>query len=302
MGNNELLICLIHATPPLPLPSSISSGSYDRITCLPEIMWFNTTWIMHATVRGRVSRLSLSSGHSWLTCQQRLITFLPPANKVFTHVCLLTRGSCMWPLPIMHWTSMYRPPLLDIRPSQMGPLPQHQTWDPWPLQLTSGGHDWRLVQTCSFEDPSNSTDIWWPKHVWFASEWYASYWKAFLFFSLHMLIFGGKFGHSWDTRQTHLRNSISYWIKYKTHNRTLAWWCIQSERWESWCLCVWMVGHSYEWNRTVMNAFEFFTVNTKLPMLSMLASKAFLQKQNKFTPSGARHDHWFRSIILSLLS
>ena len=27
--------------------------------------------------------------------------------------------------------------------------------------MTSGGQDWRLVQTCSLEDPSTGGDIWW---------------------------------------------------------------------------------------------------------------------------------------------
>ena len=56
---------------------------------------------------------------------------------------------------------------------------RHQIWDP--MLVTSGGHHWKPVQTCSFEDPTPiSTDIWWLKHTQLASGWYASYWKAFL--------------------------------------------------------------------------------------------------------------------------
>ena len=34
------------------------------------------------------------------------------------------------------------------------------------------GHYWRPVQTCSLEDPSTGTDIWWPpKHIRLASGW-----------------------------------------------------------------------------------------------------------------------------------
>ena len=49
--------------------------------------------------------------------------------------------------------------------------------------MTSGGHQWRPVQTCSLEDPpTTSTDIWWPpKHVQLASGRYSSHWNAFLF-------------------------------------------------------------------------------------------------------------------------
>ena len=42
---------------------------------------------------------------------------------------------------------MVRPPTTsDLGP----PPPGHQTWDP--LLLTSGGHHWRPVKTCSFRD------------------------------------------------------------------------------------------------------------------------------------------------------
>ena len=33
------------------------------------------------------------------------------------------------------------------------------------LLVTSGGHHWRTVQTCSFEDHPVGTDIWWLKHI-----------------------------------------------------------------------------------------------------------------------------------------
>ena len=42
----------------------------------------------------------------------------------------------MWPLPMMHWTSLHRIPL-DMGPS--------------PTLVASGCHHWRPVQTCSLE-------------------------------------------------------------------------------------------------------------------------------------------------------
>ena len=68
-----------------------------------------------------------------------LCPFLPPWNMCLS--VILFRGIPMWPLPIMH--------------RDMGPHPQipYQTWDlPPPPLLTSGGHRWRPVQTCSLEN------------------------------------------------------------------------------------------------------------------------------------------------------
>ena len=58
--------------------------------------------------------------------------------------------------------------------------------------VTSGGHHWRPVQTCSLgltaQTPSTGTDIWWPpKHILLASGRYASYWNGFLFLVLWFL-------------------------------------------------------------------------------------------------------------------
>ena len=74
-------------------------------------------------------------------------------------------------------------PILEIGP----PHTNHGTY---PI-LTSGGHNWRPVQTCSLEDLTPpSTDIQWqpPKHVRLASGWYASYWNAFLLLLLPSLL------------------------------------------------------------------------------------------------------------------
>ena len=76
----------------------------------------------------------------------------------------------------MHWTSLYSPLLPSIRPenflwlqlspqiSNLGTSPDPSHAPPWhqsPLLVTSGGHHWRLVQTCSFEDPYGSDTWWW---------------------------------------------------------------------------------------------------------------------------------------------
>ena len=53
----------------------------------------------------------------------------------------------------------------DLPPPSPGP---HGT--PPQLLVTSGGHHWRSVQTCSLEDPHSGIDIWWPlKHIRLAS-------------------------------------------------------------------------------------------------------------------------------------
>ena len=109
-------------------------------------------------------------------------------GNVFTRVCLFTEGGVhMWPLPMMHWTSVYRPSKPQLSSG-------HQTWDPSspsPLEIrhgtpsfmlvTSGGDHWR---PCSLEE-APSTQWYWhlvaTKHVWLASGWYTSYWNAFLF-------------------------------------------------------------------------------------------------------------------------
>ena len=92
-------------------------------------------------------------------------------------VCI--QGVPMWPLPMMHRTTLYRasdpgPP----RTSDMGSL------GPAPLLLSSGDHYRRPLKTCSLEDSKpTDTDIWWPpKHVQLASRQYTSYWNTFSFF------------------------------------------------------------------------------------------------------------------------
>ena len=61
--------------------------------------------------------------------------------NVFIYVCLSTGGGDpMWPLPMMHWTSLYR-----LAPQPWSLNIRHGTHSP-PLE-TSGGHHWRPVQT-----------------------------------------------------------------------------------------------------------------------------------------------------------
>ena len=53
-------------------------------------------------------------------------------------------GIPMWPLPMIHWTSLYRPPFPQ-------PPPGYGKWEP--LLVTSGGKHWRPLQTYSLEHP-----------------------------------------------------------------------------------------------------------------------------------------------------
>ena len=64
-----------------------------------------------------------------------------------------------------HLAPALHPP--DIRHGPLQPL------------VTSSGHHWRPGETCSFEEPPLSTDIWWPNCIQLARGRYASYWNAF---------------------------------------------------------------------------------------------------------------------------
>ena len=76
----------------------------------------------------------------------------------YSCLSVCSQGVPMWPLPMMHCTSLYRVPWL-IWTLGMGP----RSPDPWTSVMgtlwphhpvASGGHHCRPVQTCSLEDPS----------------------------------------------------------------------------------------------------------------------------------------------------
>ena len=104
------------------------------------------------------------------------IHYYPPTKlregNAFIRVCL-SAGVPMWPLSLMHWTSLCRsypfPPDMGSQDPLVFPL------------VTSGGHHWRPVQTCSLPERSlvltSSGEI----HRVCASMWYASYCNPFLF-------------------------------------------------------------------------------------------------------------------------
>ena len=118
---------------------------------------------------------------------------------MFSFMCVC-RSVCLWGSHVaiarmMHWTSLcgdtpqplLRPFSRHGTPTPAPALSPLQTWDTLascplgPLLVTSGGHHWTPVQTCSLEDPPIGADIWWPpKHVRLASRRYTSYWNAFL--------------------------------------------------------------------------------------------------------------------------
>ena len=57
------------------------------------------------------------------------------------------------------------------------------------LLVTSGGHHWRPVQTCSLRTPSTGTDVWWPlKYVQLTNGRHVSYKNAFLFIYLSVSV------------------------------------------------------------------------------------------------------------------
>ena len=67
-------------------------------------------------------------------------------SRVCLSVCSSGRGGPMWPLRMMHWTSLCRGPL---PPGDLFKLVHWST----PLLVTSGGHNWLPVQNCWLEDP-----------------------------------------------------------------------------------------------------------------------------------------------------
>ena len=85
-------------------------------------------------------------------CIRFLFYYRPPTKlgegNVLTRVCLSVhrgRRGAMWPLPVIHWTSLYRP--------SPWPRPCSSTWD-----LTVRGCLWTLGLTV--QGPLTS-DIWW---------------------------------------------------------------------------------------------------------------------------------------------
>ena len=134
-------------------------------------------------------------------------------SPVLVSVCP-QEGSIMWPLSMLHWTLLPPPPEHETL-SHDTPLYRDlpvvtsgghnwrpvQTCSPQsPLShmvLASGGQDWRPVQTCSLEGHHSITpssppgiDIWiLLKHVGLANERYASYWNAYLWINIvdHMV-------------------------------------------------------------------------------------------------------------------
>ena len=75
-------------------------------------------------------------------------------GNVFTEVCLSfwSGGRPMWPLPMMHWTSLYRAPWPRAHIPHT-PHPRHETSlyrDPvWPQSPGHGHIWWPSLETCS---------------------------------------------------------------------------------------------------------------------------------------------------------
>ena len=90
-----------------------------------------------------ISCLSIFTAHQW-SCGK--VTFS------LVSVCLFTRGGglhvTITPGPLGHqpWDSPAQPPWTSAMETYPGPGPAL-------LPATSGGHQWRPVQTCSFENP-----------------------------------------------------------------------------------------------------------------------------------------------------
>ena len=93
--------------------------------------------VILSTMGGRGSHVTITHVH-W-----DMKPTLPPRNRHQT--------SNMGPAPPRTPDMAYTPstPTPDMGPTL--PPPQHQTWDLCPLLLTSGGHHWKPVQTCSLE-------------------------------------------------------------------------------------------------------------------------------------------------------
>ena len=91
---------------------SVSPPSWrDRLASILRLLWTTLpeNVIMHVVVVKHY--FDLTEQYKF----RRISTFYRPPTKlwesnVFSSVCLSTRGLSMWPLPMMYWTSLYRPP------------------------------------------------------------------------------------------------------------------------------------------------------------------------------------------------
>ena len=124
---------------------------------------------------------------SFITTRQRTY-----GKVMFSYVSICQQGGAMWPLSMMHWTSVYRSYPFPPDMGSQGPIVL-------PL-VTSGGHHWRPVQTCSLPEPSLVLTSSGEVHRVCASMWYASYCNLFLFLcsllgnkTIYLFILSGKF-------------------------------------------------------------------------------------------------------------
>ena len=130
----------------------------ERILC-------TNVWYIIKVFRGQTTlspKASCSRCDNFFTARQRSCRKVMFSN---VRVCLSMRRRPLWPLPMMHWPSLYRdpPPLwtLDL----MGhPSFKHI----WELigRTTASDMWWPILEICSsclLEDPPRG-DIWW--HIW----------------------------------------------------------------------------------------------------------------------------------------
>ena len=77
-------------------------------------------------------------------------------------VCHSLQGCSMWPLPMMHWTSLPgTSQTWELRTSHQPP--GHETWrTPSPAPTSDiWGHHWRPLHTCLLQESPTSAVIWW---------------------------------------------------------------------------------------------------------------------------------------------
>ena len=123
----------------LELENMFINFSLNRISCRCSEHGLINFWSIVPHVSSSVCRTLLTRYHFWpclftlsfvsTFSTGRQWTYGKVIFSIHQSVCLsliLSTGGPMWPLPIMHWTSLYRDPL-----------------------VTSSGHHWTPDQTCS---------------------------------------------------------------------------------------------------------------------------------------------------------
>ena len=111
---------------------------------------YGVNWMEVLDNLGRTHGMDPFLENIFTPCQRSCGKVMFSLVSVYSQGCVVP----MWPLPMMHWTLLYRCPWTSDMGTPLPPNIRHTT---------------------------TNTDIWLPlTPIWLASGWYASYWNVFL--------------------------------------------------------------------------------------------------------------------------